>query len=60
MYILVAIIKKRFTLDASPYTLLQVFLVTLCEKIPLIKDLFTSNHIPEDDMNTTQLNSFNN
>ena len=60
VYVLVAIIKKRLNLDASLYTLLQVFSVTLFEKIPLNKDLFDTNHILEDDMVSNQLNLFNN
>jgi len=60
VYVLVAIIKKRLNLDASLYTLLQVFSVTLFEKIPLNKDLFNTKHILEDDMNSNQLNLFNN
>jgi hypothetical protein len=35
VYVLVAIIKKRLTLDASLYTLLQILSVTLFEKIPI-------------------------
>jgi len=60
VYVLVAIIKKRLDLDASLYTLLQVFSVTLFEKIPLNKDLFDIKHILEDDMTSNQLNLFNN
>ena len=60
VYVLVAIIKKRLNLDASLYTLLQIFSVTLFEKIPLNKDLFNAKHILEDDMNANQLNLFNN
>jgi len=60
VYVLVAIIKKRLNLDASLYTLLQVFSVTLFEKIPLNKDLFDIKHILEDDMTSNQLNLFNN
>ena len=60
VYVLVAIIKKRLNLDASLYTLLQVFSVTLFEKIPLNKALFNAKHILEDDMNANQLNLFNN
>jgi len=59
-YVLVAIIKKRLNLNASFYTLLQVFSVTLFEKIPLNKGLFNTKHILEDDMNSNQLNLFNN
>ena len=60
VYVLVAIIKKRLNPDASLYTLLQVFSVTLFEKIPLNKDLFDTKHILEDDMVSNQLNLFNN
>ena len=60
VYVLVAIIKKRLTLDASLYTLLQVFSVTLFEKIPLNKDFFDTKHILEEDMIYNQLNLFNN
>ena len=35
VYVLVAIVKKRLDLDASLYTLLQIFSVTLFEKIDL-------------------------
>ena len=60
VYVLVAIIKKRLNLDASLYTLLQVFSVTLFEKIPLNQGLFDVGHILEDDMISNQLNLFNN
>lgn len=60
VYVLVAIIKKRLNLDTSLYTLLQVFSVTLFEKIPLNKDFFDTKHILEDDMISNQLNLFNN
>jgi len=58
--VLVASIKKRLNLDASRYTLLQVFPVTLFEKIPLNKGLFNTKHILEDGMNSNQLNLLNN
>ena len=35
VYVLVAIIKKRLGLEASLYTLLQIFSVTLFEKMPM-------------------------
>jgi hypothetical protein len=52
VYVLVAIVKKRLNLEASLYTLLQIFSVTLFEKIPIDQTLagvdskciyFTSN-----------------
>jgi hypothetical protein len=33
--VLIAIIKKRLSLDASLYTLLQIFSLTLFEKMPV-------------------------
>lgn len=60
VYVLVAIIRKRLDLDASLYTLLQVFSVTLFEKIPLNKEFLDTKHILEDDMISNQLNLFNN
>jgi hypothetical protein len=59
VYVLVAIIKKRLNLNASLYTLLQVFSVTLFEKIPLNTDFLESSNLPVDDMSDNQLNLFN-
>jgi IS4 transposase len=36
VYVLVAIVKKRLNLDASLYTLLQIFSLTLFEKMPIL------------------------
>lgn len=58
VYVLVAIVKKRLNLDASLYTLLQIFSVTLFEKIPLNKGLLDTNYSCEDDMVVNQLNLF--
>ena len=58
VYVLVAIIKKRLDLEASLYTLLQVFSVTLFEKIPLNTGFFETNYTSEDDMIPNQLNLF--
>lgn len=59
VYVLVAIIKKRLNLDASLYTLLQVFSVTLFEKIPLNPGFLANIDAPEDTMFHNQLNLFN-
>jgi len=59
VYVLVAIIKKRLKLDASLYTLLQVFSVTLFEKIPLNPGFLDNIESPEDTMFRNQLNLFN-
>ena len=42
VYVLVAIVKKRVNLDASLYTLLQIFSLTLFEKMP-IQQAFAAN-----------------
>jgi len=60
MYVLVAIVKKRLNLDASLYTLLQVFSITLFEKIPLNNDFLIKSQGTENDMFANQLNLFNN
>lgn len=41
-YLLVAIVKKQLKLEHSLYTLLQIFSLTLFEKVP-INELFTKN-----------------
>ena len=58
VYVLVAIVKKRLHLDASLYTLLQIFSVTLFEKIPLNKEFFDAKYTSEDDIFRNQLNLF--
>jgi len=58
VYVLVAIVKKRLSLDASLYTLLQILSVTLFEKIPIDQALAGGD--PKDDTSeiTDQLNLF--
>ena len=58
VYVLVAIIKKRLNLDASLYTLLQVFSVTLFEKIPLNPGFLDHDSAQENTMFHNQLNLF--
>ena len=58
VYVLVAIIKKRLALDVSLYTLLQVFSVTLFEKMPLNKGFFETSYTSERIMPSNQLNLF--
>lgn len=58
VYVLVAIVKKRLNLDASLYTLLQVFSVTLFEKIPLNKSFLDFTDEGKSDMFANQLNLF--
>ncbi len=57
-YVLVAIVKKRLAIDASLYTLLQIFSLTLFEKMPLQQAL-SANHPSSDDVAIgNQLNLF--
>ena len=58
VYLLVAIIKKRLNLKASLYTLLQVFSVTLFEKIPLIPGFPENIYSSENSIFHKQLNLF--
>jgi uncharacterized protein DUF4372/DDE family transposase len=58
VYVLVAIVKKRLALQASLYTLLQVFSVTLFEKMPMAQTLSEASITFEDDGINTQLNLF--
>ena len=39
VYVLVAILKKRFRLSASLYTMLQILSLTLFEKTPILQAL---------------------
>ncbi len=58
VYVLVAIVKKRLELDTSLYTSLQVFSVTVFEKIPLDKGLPEAGQAPGNDMKAKQLKLF--
>ena len=58
VYVLVAIVKKRLTLEASRYTLLQIFSLTLFEKMPIQQAFADSDYISEQGNATNQLNLF--
>jgi hypothetical protein len=58
VYVLVAIVKRRLGLDASLYTLLQIFSVTLFEKIDLKQALTIEEYKPDTSQITKQLNLF--
>jgi Domain of unknown function (DUF4372)/Transposase DDE domain len=58
VYVLVAIVKKRLALDASLYTLLQIFSVTLFEKMPMPQALSEMTHTFEEQEVGNQLNLF--
>mgnify|MGYP001407187905 CR=1 FL=1 len=56
VYVLVAIVKKRLTLSASLYEMLQILSLTLFERIPLDQLLHT---IITDDIQTLSANQLN-
>jgi len=58
VYVLVAIIKKRLALEASLYTLLQVFSVTLFEKMPMPQALSETRNTFEEYKIDNQLELF--
>ena len=58
VYVLVAIVKKRLNLDASLYTLLQIFSLTLFEKMPIQQAFPGSDYKPEQGNDCNQMNLF--
>ena len=58
VYVLVAIVKKRFHLDASLYSILQILSVSLFEKIPLGDALTLSQGSALEDDPDNDLNLF--
>jgi hypothetical protein len=58
VYVLVAIVKKQLSLDATLYTLLQIFSLTLFEKMPIQQALLGYDYNPETDRHDNQLNLF--
>jgi len=58
VYVLVAIIKKRLSLNADLYTILQVLSLTLFEKTPLDQLLMMSDYKNENPSLGNQLNLF--
>ena len=55
MYLLVAILKKRLKLEHSLYTLLQIFSLTLFEKVTINELFINSNYKPTSSDNSNQL-----
>ena len=55
---LVAIIRKRLTLQVSLYTLLQILSVTLCKTMPVQQAFPESDDTSETTMNSNQLGLF--
>ncbi len=58
VYVLVAIVKKRLNLDASLYTLLQIFSLTLFEKMPLQQAFPGNDYKTTEGVPCNQLNLF--
>ena len=58
VYVLVAIIRKRLKLDASLYTLMQVFSVTVFEKASVESVILQTIDGSEPVMDDNQLNLF--
>jgi hypothetical protein len=58
VYVLVAIVRKRLRLEASLYTLLQVFSVTVFEKVAIQSTLLQTPYGYEETPDGNQLNLF--
>ena len=58
VYVLVAIIKKRYKTESSLYTILQIFSLTLFEKTPINQLVEKSGSKNSDGVETRQLNLF--
>jgi hypothetical protein len=58
VYVLVAIVRKRLKLDASLYTLMQVFSVTVFEKTSIDSIVFSSTDSSAPIIDDNQLNFF--
>jgi hypothetical protein len=58
VYVLVAIIKKRMKLDLSLYTILQIFSITLFEKMPILQALTETEYKNKITNGHIQLNLF--
>ena len=58
VYVLVAIVKKRLKIEASLYTLLQIFSLTLFEKMPILQTLANRDYKNDIKPSYNQLNLF--
>jgi hypothetical protein len=59
VYVLVAIVRKRLGLEVSLYTLMQVFSVSIFEKLPIQSAFLRGIDSSEGDIENNQLNLFN-
>jgi hypothetical protein len=55
VYVLVAIVRKRLQLEASLYQILQIFSLTLFEKMPILQALHASHSQDDLPVDTNQL-----
>ena len=58
VYVLVAIIKKQLKIDLSLYTILQIFSITLFEKMPILQALTETDYKNKITSGHIQLNLF--
>ncbi len=58
VYVLIAIIKKRLSLEANLYTLLQVLSLTVFEKMSLLQVLSCTENTEDRCLTANQLNLF--
>jgi hypothetical protein len=58
VYVLVAIVRKRLNLDASLYTLMQVFSVTVFEKVSIGSVILQTDYSSDTVIENNQLNLF--
>jgi hypothetical protein len=58
VYVLVAIIKKQLKIELSLYTILQIFSITLFEKMPILQVLTESDYKNKITSGHIQLNLF--
>ena len=59
VYVMVAIIKKKLSVEQSLYTMLQIFSVSLFEKTPILQLFEQPDCITEEPTNSNQLLLFN-
>lgn len=58
VYVLLAIVRKRLGLEVSLYTMMQVFSVSIFEKLPIQSSFLQAVDSSEDDAENNQLNLF--
>jgi hypothetical protein len=58
VYVLVAIVRKRLSIEASLYTLIQVFSVAIFEKVAISTAFLPGTYSSEGDIENRQLNLF--